>query len=136
MAAAPVSDSAQASLTIVDAVESFKRTATPEHSCEIERTTVKDVVDAIGVIQQDLLNRRSNRNLSKIHPFIHALGHYGGALDVLSNGLSPYMPWIWAPIKLVLQVTSPPIFNSNGTLAYNGDLPRWHPITWAPSTSS
>ncbi|KAK0752372.1 hypothetical protein B0T18DRAFT_89592 [Schizothecium vesticola] len=106
MAAPPVSDSAQASLTIVEAVESFKRTATPEHSCEIEKTTVKDVVDAIGVIQQDLLKRRSNRNLGKIHPFIHALGHYGGALDVLSNGLSPYMPWIWAPIKLVLQMAS------------------------------
>jgi hypothetical protein len=104
MASTP-SDSAQASLIIVEAVDRFKRTVTAEHKREIEKTAVKDVIDAIVVIQQDLLKRRANRNLRKLQPFVQALGHYGGALDVLSNGLGPYMPFIWAPIKLMLQVT-------------------------------
>lgn len=106
MAAPPLSERAQASLIIVEAVERFKRTITAEHKREIEKTAVKDVVDAVGVIQQDLRKRRANRNLSKLQPFVQALGHYGDALDVLSNGL-PYMPFIWAPIKVMLRVTPP-----------------------------
>ncbi|KAK4194211.1 hypothetical protein QBC40DRAFT_291183 [Triangularia verruculosa] len=104
--ASPIRDSAQAAQIIIDSAERFIRTVGPEHQRQIEDTDVKDVVDALVVVQQDLLRRRANRNLRKLHPFIQALGHYSGALDVLSNGLSPFMPFIYAPIKLMLQIGS------------------------------
>ena len=103
MAALP-SDSAQASLIIVDAVERFRQSLSAEHKREIETTSIKDVIDAIAVIQQDLLKRRANRNLRKLQPFVQALGNYGDSLNVIINGLSPYMPFIWGPIKVTLQV--------------------------------
>jgi len=93
--AAPASDTAQATLVIVESVQRFKATITPEHKAQIECTAVKDVVDAILVIQQNLVNRRANRNLRKLYPFVQGLGQYSSALDVLSNGLSPYLPFIW-----------------------------------------
>ena len=57
--------------------------------------TPKDVVDALLVIQKDLQGRRENRNLRKLYPFLQGLERYSGAIEVLSNGLSPYLPWIW-----------------------------------------
>ncbi|RYP76705.1 hypothetical protein DL770_007179 [Monosporascus sp. CRB-9-2] len=97
--------SAQAHLVISDAFDRFKATVTPDDQKLLDSTTVEDVVNAMMVIQQDLRNRRDNRNLRKLHPFLQGLRTYGQAVDVLSNGLSPFLPWAWAPVKLMLQIT-------------------------------
>ena len=81
--AALASDTAQATLIIVESIQRFKATITPEHKAQLECTAVQDVVDSILVIQKDLVNRRANRNLRKLYPFIQGLGQYSGALDVL-----------------------------------------------------
>lgn len=94
-------DSAQATLIIVESVQRFKATITPTHKAQLECTAVKDVVDSILVIQKDLFNRRANRNLRKLCPFIQGLERYFGALDVLSNGLSPYIPFIWVSVNSI-----------------------------------
>ncbi|KAF9771627.1 hypothetical protein IL306_010728 [Fusarium sp. DS 682] len=39
--------------------------------------------------------------MDRITPFIDAIERYSKALEVAANG-TPYLPWIWAPIKFVL----------------------------------
>ncbi|GAB1314764.1 hypothetical protein MFIFM68171_04974 [Madurella fahalii] len=96
----------QAALIITDSVKRFKETVRAEHQRQIENTAVQDVIDTIISIQADLQRRRATRNLRTLYPFIQGLEKYSKAIDALSNGLSSYMPWIWAPIKPMLQVTS------------------------------
>ncbi|KAI1734594.1 hypothetical protein F4680DRAFT_336723 [Xylaria scruposa] len=98
--------SAGAALVITEAVERFRATVSPDDQAQIESTELKDVVNALLSIQQDLQQRRENRNLRKLYPLVQGLERYSGAIDTLSNGLSPYLPWIWAPIKLMLRITS------------------------------
>jgi hypothetical protein len=84
--------SARAALIITEAMERFKGSVSVDDRRQIENTELKDVLDALLDIQQDLRQRRDNRNLRKLHPFVQALERYSGAIDTLSNGLSPYLP--------------------------------------------
>ncbi|KAM4067309.1 DNA repair protein RAD5A [Hirsutella rhossiliensis] len=43
---------------------------------------------------------------AKLDRFVQGLQKYAGNIEALSNGVSPYLPWIWAPYKLMLQATS------------------------------
>ncbi|KAJ8130813.1 hypothetical protein O1611_g2810 [Lasiodiplodia mahajangana] len=97
--------SAGAALVITEAVARFKHSVSPDDRAQIESTELKDVLDALINIQEYLQNKRENRNLRKLYPFVEGLERYSGVLDTLSNGLSPYLPWIWAPIKLMLRIT-------------------------------
>ncbi|KAJ2988979.1 hypothetical protein NUW58_g3702 [Xylaria curta] len=99
-------NSAEAALVITEAVERFRDSISPDDQAQIEGTGLKDVVNALLSIQKDLQQRRENRNLRKLYPFVQGLERYSGAIDTLSNGLSPYLPYIWAPIKLMLRITS------------------------------
>lgn len=89
------STAAHASLLITEAVDRFKATVTPQDQDQIQSTQVDDVVKAMRVIQQDLQKRRENRNLVKLYRFVQGLQKYAGTLEALSNGLGPYLPWIW-----------------------------------------
>ncbi len=82
-------------MVITEAVERFRDSVSPDDQAQIEGTELKDVVHALLSIQQDLQQRRENRNLRKLYPFVQGLERYSGAIDTLSNGLSPYLPWIW-----------------------------------------
>ncbi|CAM1505697.1 Fc.00g113340.m01.CDS01 [Cosmosporella sp. VM-42] len=97
---------ASASLLINEAVNRFKATVTRQDLKQIQTTQVDDVVAAMRVIEQDLKRRRENRNLVKVYRFVQGLQKYAGAIEALSNGLSPYLPWVWEPIKLMLQIAS------------------------------
>jgi len=85
-------DSARAALIITEAMERFKNSVSVDDRRQIEGTELKDVLNALQRIQQDLRQRRDNRNLRKLYPFVQALERYSGAIDTLSNGLSPYLP--------------------------------------------
>ena len=87
--------SAEAALVITQAVKRFSDSVSPDDRSQIESTELKDVTNALLRIQQDLQQRRENRNLRKLYPFVQGLERYSGAIDTLSNGLSPFLPWIW-----------------------------------------
>lgn len=87
--------SLEAALAITEAVERFRDSVSVDDRAQIEDTKMEDVVDALLSIQKDLQQRRENRNLRKLHAFLEGLRRYSGAIDTLSNGLSPYLPWIW-----------------------------------------
>jgi hypothetical protein len=94
----------QAHLVISDAFERFRNTVEPKDIQLLDNTTVEDVQEAMATIQRGLLDRRENRNLRPLEPFLQGLKTYGQAIDVLSNGLSPFLPWAWSPVRLMLQV--------------------------------
>jgi hypothetical protein len=66
-------------------------------------TTLKDVQDAALQVETELAARQLNSNMMRLEPLFTGLDHYSKAIEVLCNG-TPYLPWIWAPIKLILQV--------------------------------
>ncbi|KAI1634576.1 hypothetical protein F4809DRAFT_506210 [Biscogniauxia mediterranea] len=43
--------------------------------------------------------------MRRLGPLFKGLEHYAKVVDVLCNG-TPYLAWIWAPITLILRVTS------------------------------
>ncbi|KAI1180456.1 hypothetical protein F4777DRAFT_530453 [Nemania sp. FL0916] len=85
------------------ACERFKKELSPEDAISIQTPiSLNDVKAAIQQIERELAARQSLTNLQRIQPFIDAIDRYSKAVDVLANG-TPFLPWIWAPLKIILQ---------------------------------
>lgn len=72
---------------------------------QLKETTLDDVQQAMYKVEESLSARGVVRNLRRLLPLITGLGHYAKTIEVLCNG-TPFLPWIWAPIKLILKVIS------------------------------
>lgn len=96
--------SAQARLTLQDAFERFASTVTPDDQRLFQNTEIKDVRDEAMRIERHLRARRMQKNMARLEPFLKGLQHYSKVVEVLCNG-TPYLPWIWAPVKLMLMVS-------------------------------
>jgi hypothetical protein len=89
---------------IREAFEELERTVAPIDAKEFENSTLHKVQRAALEIENLLGARRSLRNMRRIMPFFTGLQHYSESIEVLCNG-TPFLPWIWAPIKLILRVS-------------------------------
>ncbi|KAK5121671.1 hypothetical protein LTR85_004843 [Meristemomyces frigidus] len=87
------------------AFERFKATVSSTDARQFETTLLSDVHDAAKELERKLATRQSSRNRRRILPLLEGLGHYSSVVEVLCNG-TPYLPWIWAPIKLFLQIAT------------------------------
>ncbi|PHH86172.1 hypothetical protein CDD83_10628 [Cordyceps sp. RAO-2017] len=87
------------------AFEELQRTITPADSRDFPNTTLQHVRQAVLDIENQMAARRSLRHLRRLMPLFNGLEHYAKVVDVLCNG-TPYLPWVWAPITLVLRVAS------------------------------
>lgn len=88
---------------ILRAAEKFEKAL---HSVDISffrTTTLEDVKATAEVIERDQEQRRCMRNLNRIEPLFQTLRRFGAAIDILCQG-TPFLPYIWAPIKLLLQI--------------------------------
>lgn len=97
--------SAAARQTIKAAFDDLDRTITPADSRDFRATTIKNVRDAALAIETQLAARGSLRNMRRLMPLFRGMEHYSKVMDTLCNG-TPYLPWIWAPITLILRVAS------------------------------
>jgi hypothetical protein len=97
--------SALARQTMKIAFEDLESTITPADARTFQGTTLQQVRDAAIDIEKQLAARQSLRNMRRLIPLLNGLEHYAKVVDVLCNG-TPYLPWIWAPITLVLRVAS------------------------------
>lgn len=97
--------SAAARQTIRAAFDDLDRTITPADSRDFRATTIQSVRDAALEIERQLAARGSLRNMRRLMPLFRGLEHYSKVVDTLCNG-TPYLPWIWAPITLILRVAS------------------------------
>jgi hypothetical protein len=96
--------SAQARLTLQDAFERFAATVTPDDKRDFTNAKLKDVRDEALKIERQLRRRRTQKNMARLEPFLRGLEHYSKVIEVLCNG-TPYLSWIWAPVKLMLMVS-------------------------------
>ncbi|KAF4457141.1 NACHT domain-containing protein [Fusarium austroafricanum] len=84
------------------ACDRFRSEISPDDASRIEATTTLDDVKlAISQVERQLAARQLLRDMDRITPFIDAIERYSKALEVAANG-TPYLPWIWAPIKFVI----------------------------------
>jgi len=90
---------------IEDAFKDLERTISPAESRDFASTTLDDVRRAAIDLERQLAARQSLRNMRRLEPLFQGLNHYSKVIDVLCNGTS-YLPWIWAPIKLILKISS------------------------------
>lgn len=91
--------------TMHTAFKELEGTITTDDSKDFSDSTLSRVREEALAIENRLAARRSLRNMRRLMPLFTALEHYSKAIDVLCNG-TPYMPWIWAPITLILRVAS------------------------------
>lgn len=91
--------------TIREAFEDLEATISPADSHDLEDTTIENVQKAAQDIENQLAARSSLRNMRRLMPLFTGLGYYSKSIEVACNG-TPYLPWLWAPIKLILKVSS------------------------------
>jgi hypothetical protein len=89
---------------IREAFEDLERAISPADSNDFGNATLESVQKAALDIENQLAARSSLRNMRRLMPLFSGLRHYSSAVEVLCNG-TPYLPWIWAPIKLILKVS-------------------------------
>ncbi|KAK7428634.1 hypothetical protein QQZ08_004896 [Neonectria magnoliae] len=97
--------SALARQTIRTAFDELYRTISPGDSRDFVHITLPDVKKAALDIENELAARQSLRYMRRLMPLFKGLEHYSKVVDILCNG-TPYLPWIWAPISLILRVAS------------------------------
>jgi hypothetical protein len=96
--------SAAAKQTMEVAYEQLRETMTLEDFRELDGATLEDVRKAALGIENQMAARKSLRNMRRLVPLLAGLEHYAKVVDVLCNG-TPFLPWIWAPITLIIRVS-------------------------------
>ncbi|KAI1070812.1 hypothetical protein LB507_006787 [Fusarium sp. FIESC RH6] len=97
--------SALARNTIKAAHDELDRIISPGEKRDFAETTLRDVQNAALKLENQLAARQSLRNMRRLMPLFRGLEHYSKVAEILCNG-TPFMPWIWAPITLILRVAS------------------------------
>ena len=90
---------------IEEAFERLKEIVDPADVKKFQSTTLQDVRAAARAIEEQLAARKSLRNIRRVDVLLNKLRLYSEPVEVLCNG-TPFLPWIWAPIKLMLQLAS------------------------------
>lgn len=106
---APVSTSKPPSLqarrTIKDAFTRLQDSISQDDAQEFQKTTLNDVRQAAVEVEEKMAARQNMRNMRRFETFLNGIEQYSKVLEVLCNG-TPYLQWIWAPIKLMVQLSS------------------------------
>ncbi|KAF4968621.1 hypothetical protein FSARC_3996, partial [Fusarium sarcochroum] len=97
--------SALARQTIKTAYDELDSTINLGDKRDFQNTTLQHVQKTALDIENQLAARQSLRNMRRLMPLFRGLEHYSKVVDVLCNG-TPYLPWIWAPITLILRIAS------------------------------
>ncbi|KAK6335581.1 hypothetical protein TWF696_002349 [Orbilia brochopaga] len=91
--------------TIRTAFEDLEKAISPTDLRELKDVTLQDVQKAVLDLENQLGKRTSLRNIRRLEPLFTGLGYYSTIIEVLCNG-TPYLSWLWAPLKLILKVSS------------------------------
>lgn len=97
--------SALARQTISCAFVELEKTITPGDARNFRSATLEQVKSEVLKIENELAARQSLRNMQRLAPLFQGLEHYAKVMDILCNG-TPFLPWIWAPISLILRIAS------------------------------
>lgn len=95
--------SSDAQRTIREAFEDLEQALSTSDSVTLKDTVLEDVQKAAYLVEEELTAKKTLRNMKRLEPFFTGLQHYSNTIKDLCAG-TPYLPWIWAPIKIILQV--------------------------------
>jgi hypothetical protein len=87
------------------AFDKLDHTILPEDSHDFGSISLEHTRKVALAIEDQLAARKSLRNMKRLSPLFSGLEHYAKVVEILCNG-TPYLPWIWAPITLVLRIAS------------------------------
>ncbi|PMD47183.1 hypothetical protein L207DRAFT_448755, partial [Hyaloscypha variabilis F] len=90
---------------IADAFGKLKHSISEEDAHKFASTELKDVWVAVREIDSSQRRRLSAQNMRRIEPMLRGIEKYAKIIEVLCNG-TPYLPYVWAPIKLMLEIAS------------------------------
>jgi hypothetical protein len=76
------------------ALENFKGTLKNKEKNNFKLTTVEDLQQAIGELQQKQLSERRLRNMNRLKRFVEAMEQYGKVVDVFCNS-TELVIFIW-----------------------------------------
>ncbi|KAL8327369.1 hypothetical protein RB597_003611 [Gaeumannomyces tritici] len=95
----------QARLDIQGAFEDLRALVSPAHTSEFTSTAPEDVRRTAIEVEQELAGRQLLRNTRRLDALLRGLDHYSGVVSTLCAG-TDHLPWLWAPVKLVLKTSS------------------------------
>ncbi|KAI0421831.1 hypothetical protein F5X98DRAFT_389104 [Xylaria grammica] len=96
---------AVAQRTIKIAFDELEKTMPPTDSIGFENITLNTVRKTALGIETQLAARQSLRNMRRLEPLLTGLHYYSKAIETLCNG-TLYLPWLWAPISIILKISS------------------------------
>ncbi|KAI0466178.1 hypothetical protein F4859DRAFT_334509 [Xylaria cf. heliscus] len=96
---------ATAQRTVETAFHELEKSVSPADSAGFESVTLDDVRKTALTIENQLAARQSLRNMRRLEPLFSGLNYYSKAIQTLCNG-TPYLPWLWAPISVILKISS------------------------------
>ena len=88
-----------------NALAKFSSGLTPKEVDEFRFTTLEDVHTVVVTIQHQQAHCKKMMNLTRIQSFLEAMKSFGEVIEVFLN-LSEFIPFIWGPIKFLLQVSA------------------------------
>lgn len=86
-----------------EAFQDLEKIITVTDRAQLRNLTLDDVRQAALQVENQLAACQSLRNMRRLARLFDGLEHYSQTIEVLCNG-TPFLPWVWAPIKLVLKV--------------------------------
>lgn len=88
-----------------NAFQDLKGAISPQDSKDFDDSTLQRVRQEALDIENQLGSRGWLRNMRRLKPLFTAMEHYSDVVGTLCNG-TPFLPWIWAPITLILRISS------------------------------
>ncbi|EJT80251.1 hypothetical protein GGTG_00254 [Gaeumannomyces tritici R3-111a-1] len=95
----------QARLDIQGAFEDLRALVSPAHTSEFTSTAPEDVRRTAIEVERELAGRQLLRNTRRLDALLRGLDHYSSVVGTLCTG-TDHLPWLWAPVKLVLKTSS------------------------------
>lgn len=89
---------------IEGAFEDLRAVVSPAHTSEFDSATLQDVRRAAIDVERELAGRQLLRNTRRLDALFRGIEHYSSVIDILCAG-ADHLPWIWAPVKLVLKAS-------------------------------
>ena len=102
-----------------EALEQLKQNISVQDAEELCHVQLQDVYDLVRAIEDEQAARRKLRNTRRIKPFLDRIRAYTNVADILCKE-TELLPWIWAPVRLIIQVASESVDVLDNLLAEYG----------------
>lgn len=107
--------------TMRSAFEDPEKVITAQDSRDYHDYSLERVRKEALNTENQLASRGWLCNMRRLKPLFAGLEHYSKVVDTLCNG-TPYLPWIWAPITLILRIASEHIESFDSLIAAYGRI--------------